>query len=687
MKKSIKAKIITVLIAAILVVTISFGAASCLMIYNSSMQTLEQTLGETANVASDRVRYEIAGYLNVARDVGCLEALSGTDLTQREKQEILDNYAQANNFVRGNLLTASGNGLDGNNYADRQYFQDAMAGKTTISDPVVSKQTGALTFIVCAPLWANGVAGSRAVGAVYFVPNETFLNEIVGSIKVGNGTAYILNNAGLTIAHPNAEIVGKENSIEDSKTDASLKTIAAIEQRMVNGEKGFSSYKYGGVSKVMAYAPITGINGWSIGITAKTSDFMGGVQKAILSTIVLVIVFAAAGLLVAIAFARSITRPLSLCTERLKLLSQGDVTTPVPEVNSNDETRVLADCLQTIGIGLGGVVKDIVYLLDEMAKGNFNVESRAKDYYVGDFAPIQGSIAQIVDSLNATLSQINEASDQVAAGSDQVSSGAQALSQGATEQASSVEELAATITEISGQVKNNAESANSASRLVSEVGGKLGESNAQMQQLEGAMNEINTCSQEIGKIIKTIEDIAFQTNILALNAAVEAARAGTAGKGFAVVADEVRNLASKSAEAAKNTTALIESSIKAVEKGTLIASGTAQSLEAVVQGAGQITTRVEEISNASSEQATSIAQVTMGVDQISSVVQTNSATAEQSAAASEELSGQAQLLRNLVSRFTLRPGAPQAAPQRPPVHSEQEYHEPQPYSGVGGSKY
>lgn len=239
-------------------------------------------------------------------------------------------------------------------------------------------------------------------------------------------------------------------------------------------------------------------------------------------------------------------------------------------------------------------------------------------------------------------------------GSTQVSSGAQALSQGTTEQASSIEELASTIQLISDQVRQNADSALQAQQTIREVGGKLTKSNQEMQGLTEAMGEISSSSSQIGKIIKTIEDIAFQTNILALNAAVEAARAGAAGKGFAVVADEVRNLAGKSSEASKSTASLIEATISAVKGGASLADETAASLLEVVEGTQVIIAQINQIADSSAEQAASIAQVTLGVEQISAVVQTNSATAEESAATSEELSGQAQILKELVGGFKLK---------------------------------
>ncbi len=347
-----------------------------------------------------------------------------------------------------------------------------------------------------------------------------------------------------------------------------------------------------------------------------------------------------------------IVRPVKQVEVAMEGISQGVMSQEL-DYDSRDEVGMLVKSVRSTCAGLEGVVKDLTYLMDEMAGGNFNLHANS-DIYKGDFQPILNSIRQMNHRLSDTLKQINDASDQVASGADQVSSGAQALSQGATEQASSVEELAATINEISGQVKHTADNAREASSKVMQAQSELSVSNDQMREMISSMEEISQKSGDIGKIIKTIEDIAFQTNILALNAAVEAARAGEAGKGFAVVADEVRNLASKSAEAASNTTMLIEGTIQAVENGTQIADQTARALMATVESTRSAVTYVDKISTAAEEQANEISQVTVGVDQISSVVQTNSATAQESAAASEELSGQSQLLKNLVSGFKLR---------------------------------
>ncbi|WP_444640994.1 methyl-accepting chemotaxis protein [Caproiciproducens sp. R1] len=362
-------------------------------------------------------------------------------------------------------------------------------------------------------------------------------------------------------------------------------------------------------------------------------------------------------IIIAIRISRSISKPVAEMSEAAQKIAQGDLSVQI-DGNSQNEIGRLGEAFAQSTASIRAYISDIGNIVSEIERGNLTVGTDLE--YIGDYAQLKSSILGIIATLNHTFGQIDQAAEQVASGSSQVSSGAQELAQGATEQASSVEELSASISEISTHVKDNAEHTASASRSVAEVSKEIETSNQHMDDMVKAMTLINESSGEIGKIIKTIEDIAFQTNILALNAAVEAARAGAAGKGFAVVADEVRNLASKSAEAAKNTTALIENSVRQVENGTKIADATAQSLHRVVARAEEVTKTVEKISVATNRQSDAISQVTLGVEQISSVVQTNSATAEESAAASEELSSQAQLLRDLVEKFRLsgQPSAP-----------------------------
>ena len=331
-------------------------------------------------------------------------------------------------------------------------------------------------------------------------------------------------------------------------------------------------------------------------------------------------------------------------------LSKGNLHANM-DYEGENEFADLAERLNFSLKELAKYVETIDYTMTEFSKGNFAAETSVE--FLGDFAHIQKSVGEFQFKMNDTLREMDEASAQVNAGSNQVASGSQALAQGATEQASSVQELSDTITEISSQITQTAEFSKNANELGVQAGEVIEKSRLEMNQMMEAIKDIAVSSENIQKIIKVIDDIAFQTNILALNAAVEAARAGSAGKGFAVVADEVRNLAQKSAEAAQNTTELIESSLMQVSKGEKLANNTNEAFANVASYAQDILQMVAKIAKASDEQSVSIVQISQSVDQISSVVQMNSATSEESAASSEELSSQAGIMKSLIDQFVL----------------------------------
>lgn len=492
----------------------------------------------------------------------------------------------------------------------------------------------------------------KFIGMVGFDTRVDSLDQIIKEAKLfDSGYLSLAAPDGTIASHPDSSFLSK--TVQECLPEAVSNEIDKIN----GGEKPETvDAKSNYLKKMVRYTFSTITAGESGGnwvvLTSVPVDEMNKIINTSLFIAILVgiAVLVVVTVILAILIKKRVMNPVLQIQRAAEEMSHGSLDVHIP-FQSNDELGQLVDNVQETSRLMNLYIGDISRILGEVAQGNMTVNVERE--YIGDFQPIKTAVAKITEYLNEVLNQISQSAEMVSGGSAQVSSGAQILSQGASEQAASVEKLAMTINQISDQVKQNADSAQQVKQAVGEVGGKLQESNRQMEDLTAAMKDISDSSSQIGKIIKTIEDIAFQTNILALNAAVEAARAGTAGKGFAVVAEEVRNLAGKSSEASNSTTELIERSLRAVKRGAQIAGETAVSLTEVVEGTQKITIQVNGIADASHQQAESIAQVTQSVEQISSVVQNNSATTQESAATSEELSGQAQILKQLVSGFQL----------------------------------
>jgi len=348
----------------------------------------------------------------------------------------------------------------------------------------------------------------------------------------------------------------------------------------------------------------------------------------------------------------SVVVPLQKLVDSCADLQNGNQIKPL-HIDSKDEFGELANSFEQMSNNISFVIEDTCLMLAKGASKDLTARSEDEDKYVGKYSELVKSTYAVFSDMSNGMQLTNDIAEQVSSGSNQISAVAQILAQGTTEQASAVEELSVTVSNIAELSKMNAEHANLASSMSIEAASGVDESNKYMSQMLQAMNEITATSKEIGKIVKAIDDIAFQTNILSLNAAVEAARAGASGKGFAVVADEVRNLAQRSAEAAKNTTSLVESTVVAIENGTKIADATAKSLHTVEEKASFVSGAIVKIAEASENQATATEQVLQGISQVSTVVQTNSATAEESAAAAEELAALSKQLSELTGQYRL----------------------------------
>ncbi len=542
-------------------------------------------------------------------------------------------------------------------YHTGEYYVGARdSGNTYITEPYPYELSNGETVYLVTLSTPVTAANGTFIG----VANCDILAESINGIEFNNGgykTAYstILSAGGMYIA--DSADAGRLSSYVDteSKLGQDIANVAQSSEPLLTEGK---NPHFGNKDAIVSYIPITleGTNlRWSSGFVVNTNEVFASQTRMtffIVLTCILGLLLLSTATFVIIKNALS---PIGYVMNLADKMRRCDLSDNESDIKlHDDELGELADIFTQTSNGLATIIKDINYCLNNMASGNFRVDSQCEELYIGEYSHILRDMRQISDNLSQTLWQIEEASDQVRSGSEQVAIGAQALSQGATEQASSIEDLVTTINDLSVRIKGNADEAGLANTLAQDAGSGVIESNKHMQELLSAMREINETSSEIGKIIKTIDNIAFQTNILALNAAVEAARAGGAGKGFAVVADEVRNLASKSADAAKNTTALIQNSVLAVENGSKLANATASSLQEVVEKVQDVEQKIKNIASVSDEQADSVSRIAQGIDQISAVVQTNSATAEESAAASEELSSQANVLKSMMTQFTLR---------------------------------
>ena len=645
---TIKKKLLISVVSLTVVIILACASVSGFMLYRNAESSMEEQVQKIALAYDDSVSKAVQNYEMSVEAIAKNDDITNPNQTFSSQKMQLSSLASQYGFTSVDIADMNGKTLEGQDISQTEYFQTASYGSTYFSSTV--KQDDGSVVMYLATKVKNT---TNYEGVVIATLSSSSFNQVISNVSIGeNGYGFIVDSSGKIIADKNRDNVDSFINYSDlAQKDQTYAGAASLTTKMVGRQAGKTYCDINGTSYYAFYAPLLNTDNWAIAVLADTAEMMSGFYQSIWITVGVAVLFVILSVIIAFRIANPIVKPVVSLVKRIESLSEGDLHTEVPKVKSRDEISTLSLAFQDTINSLNTYIEDIRNVLGSISQGDYTVQIDRE--YKGDFVAIRESLNYIVRSLNKTFGEINQVSDQIAAGSQQMASGAQVLAQGATEQAGTVQELSASMSEISDQVNRNAENARNADLISKEATQEVEKGDGHMTRMITAMDKISETSGSIGKIIKTIQDIAFQTNILALNAAVEAARAGEAGKGFAVVADEVRNLASKSAEAAKNTSLLIQDSFSAVEDGQKVAADTAQSLKEIVKKVQGMTELFDKITRASQEQARSIAQVNQGVEQISAVVQTNSANAEQSAATSEELDRQVQLLKEEFAKLQL----------------------------------
>jgi len=562
-----------------------------------------------------------------------------------ERKAMLIEAATTSNFKDFAIAYSSGKTYNDTDISEREYFKQAMATRGAyVSSPVVRKTDNSITIMMGKYFSANGENYVVYGG----LDAATFSNLIKEVHYEENGIAFIMDKDGIIVGTSTQSVP----QLTELQGDHNLgKSITAAAAKILASKSGNVEFTINNTDYISGYTQIDSVEGWYIITATPKQPVLSSITTAAAMIIVVAILATITAVVVTSLRIKNIAGPIAETAARMQKMAEGDVTSPAQVYRTNDEIETMSEAADNLVRNMSGIVGDMSAVLASISQGDLTAQTSVE--YPGDFVQIEVAMKNILTALNGIMADVDMSSAEVLTGSNQMAEGSQALADGTTRQASAIEEISATIAEVSTQIATTAQNASQAGQLSQQTQEKVNLQDTEIHSMVEAMNEISSTSKEIEKIIKTIEDIAFQTNILALNAAVEAARAGDAGKGFAVVADEVRNLANKSAEAANSTSSLITASIQAVDKGSKIALATAESMKEVKDMSAQTAELIVGIASASAEQTESIRQITTGVEQISQVIQTNSATAEETAASCEELSGQSKMLKDQVARFKL----------------------------------
>lgn len=592
------------------------GSVAYSLSYQTQMQMVQTDVNRASALASENLSNQLQNYMNVTSIAGTDSIIRDSSASISDKEACIDRYVQTYGFTSGNLLDPNAVSLfDGTDFSDRDYVQRALTGEVCVSDITLSRYTGTYGVSIAAPVQS---ASGNITGIIYFRIDNDFMTSIVENLKISrNSSACIVDANNQIIAHENPELIMTEAAASNDGICASV--------------------------------PVNNTNGWTLVITAPESDFTGAMTTMIRQFVIWDIIAVIAALIIAMLFANSMSKSVLTVKNAMLSISQGDLSCSLTKTKRKDELGVLQNTAASLVEMLQHIIGEANQILGSIA--HFDLTTGEMNSYPGAFNGLADSVNAIRQMLTRMIIDIQSSSANVKSGSSQLAEATQLLSEGTVSQTSSIEKLVMDMNNVVDSINQNSENGNLINERLNTLDTKIQDSSQQMEHLLRIVDQIEEMSSDIQKIVGTIDSIAFQTNILALNASVEAARAGENGRGFAVVAEEVSSLASRSSDASKKTGELIEKCITGIAQAKESADVTASALESIVTDSAEIARSFDSISEATREEACKANSIRMEINNISDVVQSNSSTAQETAASTEALSQQAQTLEAMTSRF------------------------------------
>ncbi|MDY4838202.1 MAG: methyl-accepting chemotaxis protein [Lachnospiraceae bacterium] len=626
---------IVVLFVVVIVGTVTYTKSTEMGIADA-----KNTMQVSANLAASEIEGKLDDFMKMAQVSGYDSVFTtAPDETISKHIDILaENYA----FTSGNVVDRNGiSRKDGTDFSDRDYIKNALEGKTNISDLTVSKYTGNYGFSVASPVYAEN---NKISGAVYFRMDADFMRNILDQISISkNSYTYLVDGDGMVIVHPDETQIGTYN-ITDKKEG-----LGSIADMILSQNSGSGTYTRKNTEYICGYSPVAGTNGWTVVVTAPKEDFMAPIYQTMRTFLVVDILALVIAMILAACFSEQIGKAVQHVSRQLAYLSSGDLEHEIEMSKHKDEIGQLQNSARKLQQTFKEMIGETNRILEGMA--GYDLTQAAMNAYPGDFNRLSDSVNCIRVIIQDLIRRVQESASSVGTGSSQLADAADALASGTVTQATSINQLVANVEDMTDCIMRNSENEVNVQERLQQLDHLIIDGNGKMVHLRDVVSQVESMSSDIQSIVSTIESIAFQINILALNASIEAAHAGENGRGFAVVADEISDLAAKTTEASKQTSELIVNCLQQIESAMTCADSTSEYLKDIVENSNHISEVFKNISEDTKEQADKSSHIKLEISNISDVVQTNTATAEETAAATQELSEQAKNLKEMISKF------------------------------------